>query len=294
VPDEPLLSVCQLSLPDTTFEQDLELIRASAAIGVAIAESKLRDGEEEQQVAALIASGLTATVCLPTNIAPLPLRPSYIFPGPEDPDARLELMLKSIRRLARFKPDCITVITGSSEGYSLADARKISLDSLREATKLAVELGTRLALESNRNLEIDFSFLRTIPETIDFLDEIGNPGIGFCYDFYHLWDQENLLEDTVRVASRIFGVQHNDWREPRCAADRVITGQGVMNIPAMLSALERGGFRGWYDFEIFSDDGRWGTDLPDSLWKLPYDQLIERANSGLLKAWYARREGDSQ
>lgn len=56
----------------------------------------------------------------------------------------------------------------------------------------------------------------------------------------------------------------------------------------MLGALERGGFNGWYDFEIFSDDGRWGTDLPDSLWKLPYDELIERANAGLLKAWNAR------
>lgn len=287
MPNEPLLSVCQLSLPDTTFEQDLDLIRASAATGVAIVESKLREGEEEQQGAALQASGLTATVCLPTNISPLPLQPDYIFPGPTDPDARLELMLQSIRRMAPFKPDCIVVITGSSEGYSLTDARKIAVQSLREATKLAVELGTRLALETNRNFEIDFSFLRTIPEAIDFLDEIGDPGIGLCYDFYHLWDQENLLEDTEQVASRIFGVQHNDWREPRSSADRLITGEGVMDIPAMLGALNRGGFKGWYDFEVFSDDGRWGTDLPDSLWKLPPDEFIRRGNEGLLRAWNA-------
>ncbi len=286
--NQPLLSVCQLSLPNTSFEEDLELIRASGATGVALVESKLRDGEEEQQVAALRESGLTATVCLPTNISPLPLLPDYIFPGPDDPDMRLELMLESIRRMAPFKPDCIVVVTGSSHGYSPADARRIAVDTIREATRLAVELGTRLALETNRNFEIDFSFLRTIPEAIDFLDEIDHPGIGFCYDFYHLWDQENLIQDTERVASRIFGVQHNDWRDPRSSADRLLTGEGVMDIPAMLGALDRGGFNGWYDLEVFSDDGRWGTDLPDSLWKLPPDEFIRRGNEGLLKAWSAR------
>ncbi|WP_167706666.1 sugar phosphate isomerase/epimerase family protein [Sphingobium fuliginis] len=285
----PRLSVCELSLPDTTFEQDLDLITESAATGVAIAEFKLRDGEEAAQAAALKASGLAATICIPANIAPLPLLPEYIYPGPTDPDLRLDAMLASIRRLAPFGPDCIAVITGSNAGYAVDDARKIAVEALREATKLAVSLGTRLALETNRNEGIDFSFLRSLPDAIDFLDEVGEPGLGLLYDFYHLWDEKDILADTERFASRIFGVQYNDWRDPpRCAADRLLPGDGIMDIPALLAALERGGFDGWYDFEIFSDDGRWGTELPDSLWKLPYDKLIERAHSGLLAAWNVR------
>lgn len=285
----PRLSVCQLSLPDTTFEQDLDLIKASGATGVAIAELKLRDGEEAAQIAALKESGLTATICIPNNTSPLPLRPDYIFPGPTDPDLRLEAMLGSIRRIAMFEPDCILVVTGSSSGYDVADARKIAVEALREAATVAVNLGTRLALETNRNEGLDFSFLRSLPETIDFMDEVGSPGIGLLYDFYHLWDEDNIIADTERFASRIFGVQYNDWREPpRCFADRLLPGDGIMDIPALLGALERGGYRGWYDFEIFSDDGRWGTELPDSLWKIPYDKLIERAHTGLLKAWDLR------
>lgn len=285
----PRLSVCELSLPDTTFEEDLDLIRASAATGVAIAEFKLRDGEEAAQAAALKASGLAATICIPAAIAPLPLLPDYIYPGPADPDLRLEAMLASIRRLAPFEPDCIAVITGSSAGYAAADARRIAVEAMREATKLARSLGTRLALETNRNEGIDFSFLRSLPDAVDFLDEVGEPGIGLLYDFYHLWDENDIVADTERFASRIFGVQYNDWREPpRCAADRLLPGDGLMDIPALLGALDRGGFDGWYDFEIFSDDGRWGTDLPDSLWKLPHDELIGRAHSGLLRAWDIR------
>ncbi|WP_176489072.1 sugar phosphate isomerase/epimerase family protein [Rhizorhabdus dicambivorans] len=282
------LSVCELSLPDTSFEQDLDLIRASGATGIAISEFKLRDGEEEQQIAALKESGLAATICIPANTSPLPLRPDSIFPGPADPDLRLEAMLGSIRRIAMFEPDCILTVTGSNSDYDAADARKIAVEALREATALAVSLGTRLALETNRNEGLDFSFLRSLPETIDFLDEIG-PGIGLLYDFYHLWDEDNIIPDTERFASRIFGVQYNDWREPpRSFADRLLPGDGIMDIPALLGALERGGYTGWYDFEIFSDDGRWGTELPDSLWKIPYDRLIERAHAGLLKAWDLR------
>jgi sugar phosphate isomerase/epimerase len=283
------LSVCELSLPDTTFEQDLDLIRASGASGVAIAEFKLRDGEEAAQVAALKESGLSATICIPANTSPLPLRPDDVFPGPAEPDLRLEAMLGSIRRLAVFEPDCILAVTGSSAGYSAADARRIAVQALREAATVAADLGTRLALETNRNLGLDYSFLRSLPETIDFLDEVGHPAIGLLYDFYHLWDEDGIVPDTERFASRVFGVQYNDWRQPpRCFADRLLPGDGIMDIPALLGALERGGYRGWYDFEVFSDDGRWGTDLPDSLWKLPYDELIARAHDGLLKAWDLR------
>jgi hypothetical protein len=35
----------------------------------------------------------------------------------------------------------------------------------------------------------------------------------------------------------------------------------------MITALEAGGFTGWWDLEIFSDDGRDGNDFPDSIWK---------------------------
>lgn len=283
------LSVCQLSLPDTTFEEDLELIKKAGADGVAVAELKLRDGEDEQQVAALKASGLAATICIPTNIAPLPMRPAVIYPGPEDVDERVSLMGQSIERLAAFNPDCIAVVTGSAEGYSARDARRLALEGLREAARVATANNTRLALETNRNFGVDFSFLKTLPETVEFLDELGDPSVGILYDFYHLWDTDDIVEDTVRFGDRIIGVQYNDWREPpRSMADRVLPGDGVIDIPRILGALERGGFHGWYDLEVFSDDGRWGTELPDSLWKLPYDELLDRAHTGLRNAWEAR------
>jgi sugar phosphate isomerase/epimerase len=287
--DDSRFSVCQLTMPDTSFEEDLELIVGVRVGGVALAEAKLRDGDGPAQVEALLTSGLAATVCVPANISPLPLHPAVIYPGPEDLDERVSLMCDSVRRLAPFQPDCIVMVTGSEKGRSRPDAMRMATEGLREVARVAGELDTRIALEVCRDVGFDGSFLRSLPEAIEFIDEVDSPHIGICYDTYHVWDGPDILEHTERHASRIFGVQLSDWREPpRGYADRLVPGDGPIDFPGIIGALERGGYTGWYDFELFSDDGRWGTELPDSLWKLPYGELLQRGLAGFHEAWNAR------
>jgi sugar phosphate isomerase/epimerase len=280
-------SVCQLSTPDTSFEEDLALISAAGATGVALAEEKLRVGEETDQLAALQASGLKATVCLPTNIGALPIQPAIIYEGPSDPETRVELMCDSVRRLAPFEPDCIVVTTGSEVGYSRQEAEEIAVESLRRVAQAAAEEGTRLALEPcRRDLGFDGSFLQGLMPTLDFLERVNQPNVGICFDVYHHWDETGLNERLEQHASRVFGVQVNDWREPpRSFADRLAPGDGIIDIPGIFGALLRGGYEGWFDYELFSDDGRWGTDLPDSLWKLPPQEIVERGVTGMVEAF---------
>jgi sugar phosphate isomerase/epimerase len=283
-------SVCELSTPDTTFEQDLDLIRARGARGIAIAEEKLRRGDEEAQLAALRDSGLSATVCIPTNIGPMSPQPALIYEGPQDPETRVSLMCDSVRRLAPFEPDAVVVITGSSAGRDGAEARKIAIDGLRIVAETAQELGLRLALEPCRRNAYDGSFVHTLSGALALVDEIDRPNVGICYDVYHLWDEEDILALTEQHATRVFGVQVADWREPpRSFADRLFPGDGQIDLPSMIGALERGGFEGWYDVELFSDDGRWGTDLPDSIWKLPAQEIVRRGVDGLERVWDAYR-----
>ena len=44
-----------------------------------------------------------------------------------------------------------------------------------------------------------------------------------------------------------------------------------------MRALEAGGYDGWYDVEVMSDDGTFGDAFPDSLWALPVDEIARRA-----------------
>jgi sugar phosphate isomerase/epimerase len=290
---EDRLSICQLTTPDTSFEEDLELIVKAGAGGIALAEDKFREGEDEALLEAFRGSGLQATVCLPTNIGVLPVRPAMVYEAPEDPDQRVGLMCESVRRMAPFEPAMMVVITGSQEGYSRSEAESIVIENLRVVADVAAEEGFPLGIEAcRRDLGFDGSFVQGLPATAALLEKIDHPNIGITYDTYHHWDEPNAVALAEEFAGQILGAQINDWREPpRCYIDRLAPGEGTIDLPSIVAALERGGFRGWYDFELFSDDGRWGTDLPDSLWKLPPQELLERGVKGMQTAILAARAG---
>src|SRR5207302_709872 len=84
----------------------------------------------------------------------------------------------------------------------------------------------------------------------------GEPALGLTFDVWHLWNGETLHDDIREHADLFVAVQVNDRREPtRGWADRVLPGEGVAGVPAILASLEGAGWTGPYDLEIFSDNG---------------------------------------
>lgn len=275
-------SICELSTPDLTFEEDLELYSQVGAAGISVCETKLDDEDDDaRRVAAMKEAGLKCAVAIPTNNGVLTC--GNLFPGPEDIDERIEAMKGSIRRLAPFEPDTIVVLTGSPRERTAREAREVAVRGLREASAVAAEYGFNLSLEPIReDLDLDVSTVATIAETLDLIAEVGAPNLDICYDVYHLWDQPDVNAETERHADQIGGVHICDWREPPRLGigDRLVPGDGEMDLPPVIAALERGGYKGWYDIEIFSD-----KDLPDSLWNRPPREFLERSRDGYLEAW---------
>jgi sugar phosphate isomerase/epimerase len=78
---------------------------------------------------------------------------------------------------------------------------------------------------------------------------------------------------------------------PRNDFDRLLPGDGIADLPGILGALEAGGVVGWFDLEIFSDDGRF-TERPleDSLWGQDALDVVLRGKSGFERAWDGRRQ----
>ena len=274
--NDPRRSVIELTLVGTTFEEDLEFVARAGGHGLGIAESKLRDGEDDQHLAALRASGLTATGCIPTAISPLQMSPPNIFGvGPDDPDARVAQMCASVRRLAAFGADSIAVLTGSGAAFS-GDARQVAVEGIREAARVAKDHGTRLVLEpTRRDLPVDISFVHDIPEAIAFLDEVCEPALGLCYDVFHLWDTDDLLAQTGRHAGRVFSVQYDYWTTP---------GELSPDFPEILAALEHGGYAGWYELEVLRERGQGGERAG-----LPPAELMKRGWDGFSRAWAGRQ-----
>ena len=275
----PLFSVSQITTLPASFEDDLRAYHDAGAQGIGIWELKLREGEEDALLAALRQSGLASTNAVPAvpSIAPLPI------PGPDDPAERIEAYCAGLRRLAPFGPSAVVLLTGPGE-------REVVVEGLRTIAAEARSLGLTIGLEPHSRFEGEqWTVVNTIAEAVDLIDEAGvADDVGILFDAWHLWDSD-LEADLDAHADRIVGVHVCDVREPtRSFADRLLPGDGVADVPRILGLLDRAGWDGFYDLEIFSDNGAFGNALPDSLWDVPADQLARRGRKAFLDCWERR------
>ena len=113
--------------------------------------------------------------------------------------------------------------------------------------------------------------------------------VGVLFDVWHLWESDGLEQHLRAHADRIVGVHVSDAREPtRSFADRLLPGDGVADVPRVLGLLDRAGWDGFYDLEIFSDNGAFGNAVPDSLWDVPAVDLARRGREAFLRCWAGR------
>ncbi len=283
---EPKFSVSEVTTYHLSFQQDLAVYREAGAGGIGIWEFKLPEGRDGESLDQLRASGLQATLCAPSVVEVLPSG----FGGPTDVDERVDAMCAGIRRLAPFDPLAIGCLPGSQGELPLDEARRIAADGLRKAAQTAGDLGIQIVVEPLHPKVLgDKTIITNLAQTVELIDQIDHPNVGILFDLYHHWDQPDMIRQIREHVGRFGSVIHiNDWREPtRGWADRALPGEGAMDLPALLGALEAGGFDGWYDLEIFSDDGTFEADYPDSLWKLDPLEMVRRAKDGFMRAWKA-------
>lgn len=283
----PKYSLCELAFPDTSFQEDIEIAVRTGATGLSIDEAKIAGQPTSEVAAALRSAGLRAAACVPAVMAFLPGAQLH---GPDDVSDRITQMCESVKRLSELEPSSILCLTGPRGAFPETEARRRAAEALHQLAATADETGVPLSFETFRYAEPhDYSVVFGLEDALAFLAEAGRPDVPLCYDIWHVWGSTpRLIELTRELAPRINVVQLNDYREPtRSWNDRVLPGDGVADLPAIFAALREGGYDSWYDLEVFSDDGRWGQDYPDSVWKLPWEEQARRGHEGLLRAWDA-------
>lgn len=279
----PKLSIAQASTYRATFEEDLKAYRDAGIDGIGLWEFKLPDEDDGRLRDMVKASGLEATLCVPRVPS---IIPDTLFPSPTDARERRDALCAAVRRLAAFEPVAVMVLPGDP-GEDRARTRRIVVDGLKAAADAAGEAGVLLGLEPLRTSA--GSLVTTLPETVDMIGDIGADNVRIIYDTWHFWDLPDWRENTVRHVDRLIGVQINDWpADGRGWCDRRLPGDGIIDLPHVFGTLEEAGFAGWYDVEILSDDGRFGADYPDSLWKLPPHEFARRCVETFRAAWDRR------
>ncbi|MBX3443384.1 MAG: sugar phosphate isomerase/epimerase [Planctomyces sp.] len=253
------LSINQMTTPRWSLEEDLEHYAAAGIAGIGINWQKFDDDAAPSDAA---------------RVRESPLRVSSLgwcggFTGCSGQSFR-ETMLDARRKLRvarQLGASALVVIPGPQLTHIRSHAARLTMDALRELADAAAESSIRIAVQPMHELfRRGWTFLHTLEDTLALLDRVKRLNTGFCFGAYHLWKEPNLTSVLQQAIERIALVQLSDWREPpRCENDRLVPGDGCIPLASILRTLERGGYRGWYEIEVWSRD----------LWKRDHGDLMD-------------------
>jgi sugar phosphate isomerase/epimerase len=251
------LSLSQISTANASSDDDLLAYRAAGFDGIGLWEYKL-SGDYVRDRDAVRGAQLEVTNCVP--LVPTIL-PNPVMEGPEDPDARIDSLRASVFRFAELRPSSVLCLTGPVGSYGEAEARRIVIDGLQAIAEAAAECGVQFGLEPiHRSQRDEFSFVHTVPEALDLLEEAGLDDVGVMVDTFHLGDTDDVLADLERHIDRVTGLHVAE--HPVDGRDgRVLPGEGKTPAAEVVQTLRGAGWDGWIDVEIFSTpDGFWGLE----------------------------------
>ncbi|MFA5585746.1 MAG: sugar phosphate isomerase/epimerase family protein [Saccharofermentanales bacterium] len=194
-----------------------------------------------------------------------------IYAGPFNQTSEREYRLareddkEKLRVAGKLKADSVLAMTGPLNGLGQAEAFRQLNRSLRDLADTAQENGVRIGLEPLNYILHQDSFIFTLKDAMDIIEDINHPALGVFLDVYHIFAEPGLLETIKRTRGWIVGCHISDFRQTnRDVHDRVLMGDGVIPVRVLLDAFREQGWDKWYDIEIFSEE-LWAMEPRDFL-----------------------------
>ena len=169
---------------------------------------------------------------------------------------------KAMLAMCRALGSRVLLACSSTSAHATGDKESLVRD-LRKLALLAVPFGIRIAYEAlswGRHVNL-------LSQSWEIVRDADRANLGICIDSYHVL-AHGMEEGAIAGIDlrKVFLVQLSDflWQETRSREDRIETarhyrvfpGEGVHSpaVAALVRALDEGGYRGDYSFEVFNDD----------------------------------------
>ena len=240
------LSIGHYMLRRWSLEDDVRHLEALGFRSISLASTKLDAYGAERAIRLLRASSLRVA-----HVG------SYGWFGTERRTIRrgLDRVRRAIEHVHRLGGAALFVLSGPRDGAGWETAARVTRDAYARLLPEATAAGIRLALEVIHPLRQDLSFVNTLADARELARAAGPRG-GYVLDLFHSgWERRLLATIRADAARRIHAVQLCDVKRVTLRTmDRALLGRGILPLAAIVRALERGGYRGWYEIEIISDD----------------------------------------
>ena len=181
--------------------------------------------------------------------------------------AALDENRRAVDEAAAIGARCLIIVCGGLPDGSknIIDARRQTHDGLAAMLPHARDAGVPVAIEPLHPMTAaDRACVNTLEHALDLCDSLGD-GIGVAVDVYHVWWDPKLESQIARAGSRILGFHVCDWLVPTVDLvwDRGMMGDGIIDIPRIRGWVEKAGYRGFNEIEIFSERNWWKRDPVD-------------------------------
>jgi sugar phosphate isomerase/epimerase len=198
------------------------------------------------------------------------------YPVGRDAPAPDDTARASIDMAAARGAPVLTIVTGGTNPgrKGLADTRARLADRVAALARHAAAAGVSLALEPLNPMFVgNRTGLFTVAETPALCDRIAAPNLGIAVDVHQVWWDGTLAASLARAKGRILGYHLCDWLEDTqdMLLDRGMMGDGVADLRAIRAAVERAGYAGPCEVEVFSARNWWRRDPGEVL-----DTMIDR------------------
>ncbi len=177
---------------------------------------------------------------------------------------RLDDNRRAVEEAAELGTDTLVLVCGGMFAVDLDGARQMVADGIHELAPFAEAHGVRLGVEP---LHPMYAASRSVIVTLKQALALAiAPNVGIVIDVYHVWWDPDLYRQVENTTDRIFGFHVCDWLDPPPAFvnGRGMMGDGFCEIRRIREAVERAGYSGPIEVEIFNEE----------LWAMPGDELI--------------------
>ncbi len=166
-------------------------------------------------------------------------------------DANLESFRRRCEQFAHLGAPLVYSPCVTQEKF-IADDYKRGLDNIRRVASVAQEFKLKVAAEFVRNS----TYMAALTTALRLKREAAHPNFGILFDCYHFWSGPSKMEDLDLIQpGEIIHVHVNDTpamaRELLDLRTRVIPGDGVAPLAAILRRLRERGYAGPATVELF-------------------------------------------
>jgi sugar phosphate isomerase/epimerase len=178
---------------------------------------------------------------------------------------------RAIDEATALQADCLVLVVGGlpKNSRDIGSAREMVADGLAAILPHARANRMPLAIEPLHPMyAADRACINTLEQALDVCDLFGE-GVGVAIDAYHVWWDPKLHAQIARAGAgrRILAHHICDWLVPTrdVLLDRGMMGDGIIDLRSLRAAIEKAGYDGPQEVEIFS---------AENWWKRPGEEVI--------------------